>query len=165
MPAYPFDPRPLRWNPPGKRTHSFRGTGRLARHGAEYARNPTVHWESRRTISARLIVGFNIGTDPVWTVDDLIPIVDRYLEKTFGDPSSTFVSQKGIYQHRDGSGQVVHEDGAQVFIIAPSDISETDFEKAMVELAEIICKKLEQETVVVEIQINGISQHTMGVGA
>ena len=162
MPVYPFDPSTFHWNAPHPHPGgSFRPTGRLEQHGPLH--NPNL-WEADETIAARLIVGFSVGDVPTWTMDDLIPLVQRIRERQAGDPSASFVAQKGIYKHRDASKGVVHEDGAQIFIVNTSGASLAAFRKEMVELAEEICVALQQEAVIVEIQVNGVSHKTMGVG-
>jgi hypothetical protein len=122
-------------------------------------------WTSEDTLAARLIVGFSVGNAPTWTVDDLIPIVRAVRTKQSGDPSASFIMQKGIYQHRDPHRGVVVEDGAQVLIINMSDATPEEFEDQIIELAEVIAKKLDQETIIVEIQRNGITQRVHGVEA
>lgn len=162
MPAYPFNPSTFHWNPPKKnRAGTFRPQGRLVRHGPDLRSNP-AGWSSKRTLSARIIVGFSVGQVPTYNVDDLIRLVERVREQQGGNPSATFITQKGIYQHRDGTG-VVHEDGAQVFIINLADLPDEDFEQQMVTLAETIAREMHQEEVIVEIQENGQSKITIGV--
>ncbi len=161
MTAYPFNPDTFHWNAPHPHASgSFRPHGRLEHHGAHP--NPNL-WEAEQTIAARLIVGFSVGDVPTWSLDDLIPLVRELRESQVGDPSATFVAQKGIYRHRDGSG-VVTEDGAQIFLINLSGASLAEFTGQMVALAEEICRRFQQESVIVEIQVNGISQKTIGVG-
>jgi hypothetical protein len=161
MPAFRANPGYFTWSAPKPYSGgSFRPHGQLGRRGPY--QNPR-EWSSTDTLSARLVVGFNVGEHDAWSMDDLIPIVEEVRRRQVGDPSSTFLYQKGVYQHRDGSGRTVHEDGAQVIIIDPSGIDRELFEEQMVELAEIIAARLAQETVIVDIQKNGISQLTIGV--
>ncbi len=161
MPAIPANPGTFHWNAPRPhRGGTFRPNGRIEYHGVR--RNPET-WSSSDTLAGRIIVGFNVGPTPTYTVDDLIPIVDEVRTRQVGNPPSSFIAQKGIYQHHDGK-TVVHEDGAQVIIIDLSGGTEEEFQAQMIELAEIIAQRLQQETVIVEIQKNGISQRTIGVG-
>jgi hypothetical protein len=162
MPAYPFNPQALHWNPPRpNRAGSFYPTGRLTQHGKPYVRNPRG-WSATKTLSARVVVGFNVGTDPTYTMEDLIPIVRRIREEQIGNPSSTYVAQKGIYKHH-GNGPTVEEDGAQVFIINTDGATMEEFVDQMEVMAEEIASELQQEEVILEIQENGISLETMGV--
>lgn len=159
MPRLQCNPGPARWA--GPRPGEFRPAGNLSRHGT--ARNPAT-WSSTDTLSGRLFVGFNVGAEPRWSVEDLIPIVLSVRERQTGDPSATFMTQRGIYKHHDPDAGVVVEDGAQVIIFhggGPDD--QEAFEDQLVELAEVIGAKLQQESVIVEVQRNGIAQRVMGV--
>lgn len=162
MPAYPFNPGLFYWTPP--RPHasgSFRPMGRITRHGSDtWLHNPS-DWESAKTIAARLIVGFSVGQDPKYSMEDLIPIVARVREAQTGNQSASFIAQRGIYQHHDGT--TVTEDGAQVFIINLTGVTMRKFKAQIVELAETIARELQQESVIVEIQVNGLSKVTIGV--
>lgn len=162
MPAYPFNPSTLHWNPARPhRSGTFRPQGRLEQHGPEpLVRNPRG-WGSKETLAARLIVGFSVRSVPTYSLDDLINIVERVRREQVKNPSASFVSQRGIYQHHDG--ETVTEDGAQVFIINLEKLTEDEFTDQMVELAEVVAREMQQEEVIVEIQKNGISQETIGV--
>ncbi len=160
MPAYPFNPSVFHWNHP-KSSGTFRPQGRMVLYGSEpLVRNPRG-WGSKQTVSARIIVGFSVRSVPTYTLDDLIAIVERVRQTQAKNPSASFVAQRGIYQHHDGT--TVTEDGAQVFIINLQKITDEEFTEQMVELAETIASEMKQEEVIVEIQINGISQETIGV--
>jgi len=159
MPAYPCNPGVFTYSSPhGGGT--FRPKGKLAEHGMH--RNPE-DWDFQDTWAARLIVGFSVGQTPTYHIDDLIPIVQRVRTQQVGDPSSTFIAQKGIYQHKDPAQGIVVEDGAQIILIDTHQTERTVFRKQMVELAEIVAQELQQELVVVEIQHNGLTQVTIGV--
>lgn len=119
-------------------------------------------WESDETWSARLFVGFNVGARTVHDMDDLIAVVREVREKQTGNPSSSFLYQRGVYRHQ--SGEVVEEPGAQVIIINMG-ASPSAFRKEMIDLAEAIAARLSQEEVVVELQKNGVMAAVMGVGA
>jgi len=114
------------------------------------------------TISGRLIVGFNVGLTPRWTINDLIPIVREVRMQQVADPSASFLLQQGLYRHKKGkyAGEVVDENGAQVIIIDLSGATIREFEAQMVQLGEIVAARLQQETVIVDIQVNGIVKKT-----
>lgn len=96
-------------------------------------------------------------------MDDVVKIVRSIRTKQSGDPSSTFVAQRGIYKHSD-SDMVVDEPGAQIILIDSHGTKMREWRHEMMELAEDIAKKLQQESVVLEIQKNGQSVETIGVG-
>jgi hypothetical protein len=53
----------------------------------------------------------------------------------------------------------------QVAIIDTVGIPARDFEAQMIELAEILASRLRQETVIVDIQANGVTKKVLGVTA
>ena len=159
MPRLHCNPGAFSWG--GPRGGAFRPQGKLSHHGPRP--NPEL-WSSTETLAARLFVGFNVGKEAVWSVDDLIEIVKRVRLEQIGDASASFIAQQGIYQHADPALGMVVEHGAQVIIINMADLSAKDCEHEMVRLAEVIAIDLEQESVIVEIQKNGITQKTIGVG-
>ncbi len=130
--------------------------------GTEFRDNPNL-WRSKHTLAARIFVGFKVGNRTKWKMDDVVDIVRKVRTKQSGDPSSTFIAQRGIYKHSDGSG-VVDEAGAQVILIDSHGTKMNKWREDVLKLAEIIAKKLQQESVVVEIQKNGLSVDTFGVG-
>lgn len=123
--------------------------------------NPVLE-EYDETLAARLIVGLNRLGQPPATVDQLVAVVRRVRTEQVGDPSSSFLLQRGIYQHR--SGEIVEEPGAQVIIIDTTGATQKAFGEQMVVLAESIASDLSQESVIVEIQKNGVTQRTLSVG-
>ncbi len=159
----PTDNRTALWSKPHGGWGSFRPHGRRSCHGKRYQPNKKTWSGGQETWSSRLFVGFNVGPRTEYEMADLIAIVRRVREAQTGDPSSTFVSQRGIYKHQD-SGLVVEEPGGQVIIISPGT-SPDAFTGQMVELAEEIAEELDQEEVVVEIQRRGIVQDVFGVSA
>lgn len=153
----PTDTRPAVWSTPNG-IRAFRPQGRKQWSG-DYRPNKTV-WESADTYSARLFVGFNVGPETVYGMNDLVKIVRKVREKQVGDPSSSFVYQHGIYRHEEGD--IVEEPGAQVIIIN-MDATPKNFKAQMVSLAETIAREMSQEEVVVEVQRNGVVERVLGV--
>lgn len=164
MPSYPCNLGTLRWS--GPFGGSFRPEGKLTHVGTRpVAGLGRTAWTSSDTLAARIIVGFNVGSRPVYQMKDLIKLVKRVREEQHADPSATFIAQQGIYQHKDPAQGTVIEDGGQVVIIDLDGLGEGAFEGQMIEVAEVIAREFEQETVIVEIQKNGITQRVHGVTA
>jgi hypothetical protein len=161
MPSLHCNPGLFHWSHP-RSAGSFRPHGKLHHVGA--IANPS-RWLSQRTLAARLIVGFNVGNVPTWTLDDLVKLVRRVREEQSGNPACSFVAQKGVYRHKDPPHEVVVEDGAQVLIINEDELSDADFTRAMIALGEEICRVMKQESIILEIQVNGMTQETMGIEA
>lgn len=129
-------------------------------------RNPPHEiWSSDSTLSARLIVGFNVGKNPYWKLEDLVTLV-RDKRISDGHPSASFIPQRGVYQHDeiDGHRHIVTEDGAQITIICDYSDDVAAFTKEMIDLGGYIAKMMRQESVIVEIQHNGTTLATYGVG-
>ena len=148
----------------------FQPNGKTAisgRPAATLEANRTL-WEADEPIYAgRLFVGFNVGDEERWSMDDVVRLVRRVRSAQVKDPSSTFVYQRGLYSHHEGPGEghVVDEQGAQIIILnlPEFEVSTVDFERQMVTLAEDIATELEQETVIVEIQRGGVTAKTIAV--
>ncbi len=165
MRRYPCNIGPLHWS--GPFGGWFRPEGQLGvvnDDGRLFGLDATRRWTSADTLSARIIVGFNVGDRPRWSIDDLIPLVQEIRMEQTGDPSASFLAQRGIYQHSDPRRGVVTEDSAQIIIIDTHGLSEGVFEEQMIELAGDIAERLKQEEVIVEIQRNGVTQRVHGIG-
>jgi hypothetical protein len=129
------------------------------------ANNPKKWQESGATWAARIIVGFKRQGKRQVTMNQLVRIVRRMRQEQVGNPSSTFLSQRGLYRHSD-TGEVVDEPGAQVILINLSAFktSSGEFEEQVEAIAEAIVEELEQNEVIVEIQRNGMIKKTFGIG-
>lgn len=128
--------------------------------------NPIKWTGDKDTYSANLFVGFSVRSKPTWNMMDLVKLVKRVRRRQVKHPDSSFIYQKGVYTH-DKGGEVVTEDAAQVVLlnVYPMQKKISLFRKHMIRLAEIICKELKQETVIVRIDKNGIAEETLGVKA
>lgn len=109
-------------------------------------------------LGARLFVGLSVGQRARWSIDDVIRITRRVRQRQTGDPSSTFIAQKGIFKGR--GDKVVEEDSVQIMILYFGK-KPAQFEKHMEQLALELVKKLKQEVVYVEMQRNGIRTSTL----
>lgn len=142
------------------------GPGSFVPQGEQLRIGPKLNpsrWRSEITYAARLFVGFNVGSKTVHTIDDLVGVVREKRQEQKRNQAASFVAQRGLYTSTK-DGTVVDESGAQIVIIDTEGLSLEDFEREMTELAEVIALKLEQEEVIVELQKNGVTQATIGVG-
>lgn len=157
----PFDNRPITWQ--DKRSAGyFQPHGDFERHGS-LQENPRT-WSGQKAVwSARVIVGFKRRGKKPATLNMLVRIVKRVRTQQIGDPSSSFLTQRGLYRHND-TGEIVDEPGAQVVLIDTHNTPPKVFEQQAEQLAEIIARELDQAEVIVEIQKNGVSQSVFGVG-
>src|SRR3990167_2756317 len=138
----------------------FRPNGPIRRHGPVAKRNPIEEAlkGSGGVYAARIMVGFNVSDTPTWTMDDLVEVAFRFRKQQTGAPEATFFTTLGLY-HDQARGVDVPEAGGQILIIRTSYSGETieKFINNMVVLAEEIAGAMEQNSVLLEIQKNGIT--------
>lgn len=168
MPAFKADPRGKTISTP-RGSVRFNPEGKLEWHGKRpksgVLKNPADVWGGP-TFAARFFVGFNVGGQPRWELDDLVALV-RATREGRGEPQdSTYIAQRGVFTHRDG--KVVDEAGGQVIIFDQGEEQDESarmarFQEEMIAVGEEIARGLEQESVILEIQRNGVSLITMGV--
>lgn len=162
MPAIPCNPSRASWSGPNAGSFNPYGKLDIISYGGPGTLGAAA-WESANSRAARLFVGFSVGQQPRYSMDDLIPIVrDVRLLQAPADPSASFVAQQGIYRYKH-DGDIVEEDGAQVIIIAPAGTAGSQFKAEMIALGEEIARKLHQELIVLELQHNGLIEVTIGV--
>lgn len=117
--------------------------------------------------AVRFFVGFSVGTKSKWTMTDLMKMVKQIRVRQRAHPDATFVAQHGMYSYRDGKNRdvVVTEKGAQVVILnMPEwDVPQETFRRQMEELGMELCRRLKQELIVGEWQINGEVRQTWKV--
>jgi hypothetical protein len=115
------------------------------------------------SIVARLMVGLSVKGKNVYTVEFLRTLTRAYLRAHKMPENSTFVVQKGVYTHKR-SKRVIEEDSSQIVLINEG-VSNRKFFAVARSLAEHICKKMQQESVICEIQENGIPKHIYDIVA
>lgn len=145
----------LRCNPSvpvsiGKRR--FNPCGKLYIVGRGLRSNP--FFEKGR-LSARIIVGFNVGDTPTYDLDDLMAITLETMRELKQPEGASFLAQKGRFGGPPG-GPPVSEEGGQVIIIDFNDRSTSQFTNDITTLADVVRQKMGQYSVLVEIQDYGI---------
>ena len=157
----PANLRQTSWgSPDGKSRGTFKPNGRPT---VRTRNNLKPNWRSSEPMwAARILVGFSVGHEPVYNMDDLIRIVRRVRDKQGIPPDASFVYQKGMYTHTDGSGTVT-EEGAQVVLLNLTGESREKFTEQMIELGNVIREEMQQEAVIIEIQRGGVVQEVIGV--
>jgi hypothetical protein len=157
--AYRVDTRRFR-----HRNVSFDPTGALYVVGDVNARgqNPIAERYPEQ-IAARLFVGLKVGNVERWSLDDVLSVTreTRVAQVGDGDPGASFLYQKGIY--RETSGAIIDENSVQVIVLNLTGATQEEFEAQMVEVAETLARRLEQEQVWVELQRNGVHVATLKV--
>ena len=111
--------------------------------------------------SARIFVGLNVGQRKAYNVDDVVKIVWNVRKKQKRSGDASILAQRGIYEDRKGKRVV--EPSVQVVLIDLAGTPAKEFTHEMVELAEALCHKLKQETVILEIQKGGVVKDVYSV--
>ncbi len=105
--------------------------------------------------AARIMVGFNVGGAPRWTVKDLRGVVARSLSSAKLMIGSTFIPQSGFFQPAILI-KPVEEDGAQVVIFNFYDkLTPARFVSNVKALARTIRRNLQQSAVLVWVTYRG----------
>lgn len=132
----------------------FRPTGKVIEVGEvpQVESNP-VKRHAATPLTARLFVGLSVGQEKAWTVEDVINVTQEVRLRQKEPPDASFLVQRGLYTDR--SSEVVREDSVQVVLFNFGDDPDK-FEAQMVQLAEALVERLQQETIYVELQKAGV---------
>jgi len=169
MPGMKANPGPFKVSRGGTKW-SFTPNGKLYVVGDEAVmlQNP-VSWKSEGVMqSSRIFCGLEEqdkdgNVIQRWGLEeDMIPLVQRMRVEQQGDPGASFIAQKGLWKRED-SGIVIKENSAQVIVFNIARVDPEVFEGHMVAIAEALARTFHQELVIVEMQMAGISQSTIGV--
>lgn len=160
----PCNTKTHRWVKPDGTRAQFAPRGQVLVTPAKALANPAevLASPSDPTWSARLFVGLNVGGEPRWKIEDVVRIVRAFRRRRGEQEDSSFLLQRGVYTHWVDR-KVVEEDSVQVIMIKVDDSSPLQWRVGIVELAEHLAEKLDQESVIVEFQLGGVSQATYSV--
>ena len=138
--------------------------------------NPAA-WRARKPLQgARIIVGFNVGTEQKWTMESVLQKVFDFrraqVERAYkggwaqqsvtgGDVGLTLLSQQGVFQSVSDP-QAHPENGAQILLLNTISEDEAHFAQEMEELADWLATELDQWEVILEHQRNGGVEETVG---
>lgn len=160
----------------GSRPGSFRPNASAATiHGdktvfARVRQNPVKSTPVKKVpiYAVRFLIGFAVGGKAKWKMTDLQRIVKTVRTRQMGHPDSSFVSQSGMYSYREAGKHrdtVVTERGAQLLVVNVPHwgITPEEFKSQMQELGETICRKLKQEILIGEWQVNGLIEESWEV--
>ena len=173
MPIIPVYLGPTSWG--GPNAGQFRPNGPLTYHGdpstwdrATFLKNPVLHGgktegKKKGLWSARIFVGLNVGGAPRWTPDDVVKLVLEVRVAQVGRPDASFIVQRGLYSQ---GPDVIDETSVQVAIMNLPywNVSKDAFKEQMVELADRLAEELDQESVILEIQKNGLLKFSWTIG-
>lgn len=141
----------------------FRPSGEVIEVGEvpQLESNP-VKRHAATPLTARLFVGLSVGQEKAWTVEDVINVTQEVRIHQKESPDASFLVQRGLYTDR--SNEIVREDSVQVVLFNFGDDQAT-FEDQMIELAEELVDRLQQETIYVELQKAGVPYTVLEVTA
>jgi len=148
----------------GKKRVSYMPKGKISINPVYAQKNPIAkdYMEYGPSTVARMFVGLSDAKGGSYTMENLITLTRVFLRKVNFPQDSSFLSQKGVYTYKKGDleGMTVQEESAIIVIIkTDSDISVKDFEDMTVKLAEFLCREMNQESIVIDLQESGVSQH------
>lgn len=156
---FPSASGPIRWTPDGP-------LYRVGTVGLEAEQNPPLK-RGQLALTARIFVGLNVGKRRVWDLPDVVEAAKahwglaRWREGERGGAS--FLSQHGFYDSPTG---FISEESVQVVIFTAAKRSDVEtFSRAMRKFGLALAEKLRQETVLVEIQIRGVTHSLEYVSA
>lgn len=141
---------------------SFEPNGKIIIDGEAAEKNREGWTSSKPMRAARIFVGLNVGGTPRWELGNVLKIVRRVREEQTSRPGASLIAQMGIYTSRK-TGAIVDEESVQVVILNDDFAKARVFDAQMLALAEALARELEQEEVIVEIQVGGVSRRTFGV--
>jgi hypothetical protein len=155
-----MDTGPVNFSHNGRVVARFRPTGAL--------RPNRELWSSSEPVqSARLFVGFNVGSEPMWSLGRVMELVKDIRAEQAERPDASFLYQRGYYTHElDESGKdvLVEEDGAQIIVLNTFETAPKTFEQQMKQLADKLAYAMEQKEVIVEFQRGGRTYDTVSMG-
>lgn len=175
MPVIYADMRRASWG--GANPGAFHPNGKLVWNGDQTdwhvrsrAPNPTEEDDSDEVDipAIRFFIGFSVGSKPKWKMADLIRFVKDIRQRQGASADATFVAQTGMYSYRQAGKNkdtVVTEHGAQLVIMNMpyTKVSLAAFKQQMKDLGEELCRRLKQELIIGEWQINGLIKQTWRV--
>jgi len=125
-------------------------------------RNPVERIATARKplLSARLFVGMNVGGRARWKIKDVIASVTAALKRLAVPVDSSYLSQTGVWSSM-ATGRVVQEKSAQVVLFNLHGATEAAFGDQVAAVADAVRIALRQESVVAEVQRNGVSRVTI----
>jgi hypothetical protein len=160
MPAYPANLGPISFRSIQRQCLVvYKGQGPYTLHNEKGALpNPATDLGS--PWAARIFVGFKVGNKTKWTMKSVIKVVWEERKKQGRQSGASFLSQQGIYEV---GGKRIVEPSAQIVIFDFDGLGEKAFVEDMTKLGEALCRRLEQQEVIVEIQKAGVVKKTLSV--
>ena len=125
--------------------------------------NP-INWTGDRdTQFGRVIVGFNVGKKPTWTIADLEREWHEFTSERGFPRGVTIVPQRGAFEDED-TGEVTQEDGATLTALnIQNKVPRGTFSKTMQRFGEHIAQVFRQKEVIVQIGTGSTATDTWGV--
>lgn len=150
---------PSAWHASRGRIARFIPRGRLVYWGGKPTRatrgDAEIPVKGVATLEAAIVVGFNVGGKPRWSMRDAVRVVLAAKRAAGLSADSTFQSQWGYYQP-DTHSKTIGERGTRVILLNSYDLlPEKRFVAHVRTVAQALRVKLRQEEVIVTITKNG----------
>ncbi len=142
-----------------------------------YKTNPVSSRDKKASQGARILMGFNVGTEEKWTlkeitdfvftirrqqVQDAIDAGEAQPHPQGGDVGISFLSQSGVWQSVSEATPHV-EKGAQILFMNTIHEKPLRFENDMVALSEQLASHFQQNAIILELQERGVVEETLVV--
>lgn len=134
--------------------------------------NPATPY-GKGVYSALMLIGLSGQKGEEFEPEDVVELVkvvradqtaDPEDETDPGDPSASFILQRGLYRHKK-KREVVEEDSLRVIILHLTDEDRDEFKENILAMAEELANEFDQEEVIVEFQNKGVTDEVFGVTA
>lgn len=127
-------------------------------------RNPEDWRDTKARQFGRVIVGFNVGDTPTWTLDDLEREWHEFAATRKFPRDCTIVPQRGAFTMADGT--VVQENGATLTVLNIRDrIDPAHFANTLMAFGEDLADAFKQESVIVQLGRGSRTYITYGMRA
>jgi len=131
---------------------TFEPEGVVASHGTDRTRPGPV-------LAARVVISFPATNASASALDELIQVAREVRGRQCpADRDPLVLAQAGFYRHRDASGAYHADAGGQVVVVDSTGTARKQFEAEMIELAETIARWFEQRIVVLDLQVDAVTQ-------
>jgi hypothetical protein len=114
-------------------------------------------------LAARIFVGLNVGTETKYTIQDFMQQTLKVRRSQGKRADGSFLGQMGIYE--DTKGRTIEEPSVQIVLLDLGGEEEKVWTREMLALGGHLRRKFHQETVIVEIQQQGIARAVYSITA
>lgn len=113
----------------------------------------------------RVIVGFNVGREPTWNIDDIEREWHEFAKARNFPRDVTIVPQRGAFTDED-TGDVIQENGATLTVLnIQGKVESAHFSNTMMKFGEHLAEVFRQKSVIVQLGRGSRTYVTYGMRA